>query len=77
VNRLIRISYGPFQLGNLNKGEIEEVKTRILRQQVGHLIDIPVVAAKPQGQRAGKPQRGTHASAKRFAKGGGKRKICA
>ena len=72
VNRLIRISYGPFQLGNLNKGEIEEVKTRILRQQVGHLIDIPVVAAKPQGQRAGKPQRGTHASAKRFAKGGGK-----
>ena len=72
VNRLIRISYGPFQLGNLNKGEVEEVKTRVLRQQVGHLIDIPVVAAKPQGQRPGKPQRGTHASAKRFAKSGTK-----
>ena len=72
VNRLIRVSYGPFQLGNLGKGEIEEVKTRILREQVGHLIDIPVIKAKPQGQRVGKPQRGTHASAKRFAKGGAK-----
>ena len=72
VNRLIRVSYGPFQLGNLGKGDVEEVKTRILREQVGHLIDIPVVQAKPQGQRMGKPQRGTHASAKRFAKGGAK-----
>lgn len=72
VNRLIRVSYGPFQLGNLAKGEIEEVKTRVLRQQVGHLVDIPVIEAKPQGQRMGKPQRGTHASAKRFAKDGKK-----
>jgi len=72
VNRLIRISYGPFQLGNLGKGEVEEVKTRILREQVGHLIDIPIVKAKPKGQRMSKPQRGTHASAKRFAKGGTK-----
>jgi len=72
VNRLIRISYGPFQLGNLGKGEIEEVKTRILRQQVGHLVDIPETKAKPQGQRISKPKRGTHASAKRFAKGGRK-----
>jgi len=72
VNRLIRISYGPFQLGNLGKGEVEEVKTRILREQVSHLIDIPIVKAKPKGQRMSKPQRGTHASAKRFAKGGTK-----
>ncbi len=72
VNRLIRVSYGPFQLGSLAKGEIEEVKTRVLRQQVGHLVDIPVIETKPQGQRMGKPQRGTHASAKRFAKDGKK-----
>lgn len=72
VNRLIRVSYGPFQLGGLAKGEIEEVKTRVLRQQVGHLVDIPVIETKPQGQRMGKPQRGTHASAKRFAKDGKK-----
>ena len=68
VNRLIRISYGPFQLGNLSKGEVEEVKTRILRQQVGHLVDIPEPKARPKGQRISKPKRGTHASAKRFAK---------
>ena len=68
VNRLIRVSYGPFQLGNLGKGEVEEVKARILREQVGHLVDIPTVKARPQGQRISKPKRGTHASAKRFAK---------
>ena len=72
VNRLIRVSYGPFQLGNLGKGEVEEVKTRILREQVGHLIDIPEAKARPQGQRMSKPKRGTHASAKRFAKDGKK-----
>ncbi|WP_084168883.1 pseudouridine synthase [Hellea balneolensis] len=72
VNRLIRVSYGPFQLGNLDKGEVEEVKARVLRQQVGHLIDVPEPLARPQGQRVSKPKRGTHASAKRFAKDGKK-----
>jgi 23S rRNA pseudouridine2605 synthase len=37
VNRLIRISFGPFQLGDLAKGEVEEVPTRILRDQLGGL----------------------------------------
>lgn len=35
VNRLIRISYGPFQLGDLSAGSVEKVKTRILRDQLG------------------------------------------
>jgi 23S rRNA pseudouridine2605 synthase len=35
VNRLIRVSFGPFQLGDLPVGTIEEVKTRILREQLG------------------------------------------
>lgn len=35
VNRLIRVSYGPFQLGNLKPGAVEEVRPRILRDQVG------------------------------------------
>ena len=35
VNRLIRVSYGPFQLGELPDGAIEEVKTRALRDQIG------------------------------------------
>ena len=40
VNRLIRTSYGPFQLGGLGKGEVEIVKPRILKDQVGHLVEI-------------------------------------
>lgn len=35
VNRLIRISFGPFQLGDLEDGAVEEVKTRILQEQLG------------------------------------------
>jgi 23S rRNA pseudouridine2605 synthase len=35
VNRLLRVSYGPFQLGNLKPGEVEEVKRRVLRDQMG------------------------------------------
>lgn len=38
VNRLIRISYGPFQLAELPEGEVEEVKTRVLREQFGEKI---------------------------------------
>ncbi len=35
VNRLIRISYGPFQLGNLPEGQVMEIKGRMLRDQLG------------------------------------------
>ena len=35
VNRLIRVSYGPFQLGNLKQGEVEELKQRVVRDQLG------------------------------------------
>lgn len=35
VNRLIRVSYGPFQLGDLPEGKVEEVRTRVLRDQLG------------------------------------------
>lgn len=35
VNRLIRVSYGPFRLNDLKPGEVEEVKTRVLRDQLG------------------------------------------
>ncbi len=35
VNRLIRVSFGPFQLGELPDGAVEEVKTRTLRDQLG------------------------------------------
>ncbi len=35
VNRLIRLSYGPFQLGEAPDGAVEEVKTRVLMDQLG------------------------------------------
>ncbi len=35
VNRLIRISYGPFQLGTLAPGAVEEIPRRVLRDQLG------------------------------------------
>ena len=35
VNRLIRLSFGPFQLGNLETGAVEEIPRRVLRQQLG------------------------------------------
>ena len=34
VTRLIRIAYGPFQLGTLSRGGIDEVPTRVLREQL-------------------------------------------
>ena len=34
VTRLIRIAYGPFQLGTLARGGIEEVPARVLREQL-------------------------------------------
>lgn len=40
VNRLIRISYGPFQLGDLPEGRVVEVRGRTLRDQLGpRLVD--------------------------------------
>ena len=38
VNRLIRVSYGPFQLGELAEGQVEEIKTRVLREQLGEKV---------------------------------------
>jgi 23S rRNA pseudouridine2605 synthase len=35
VNRLIRVSFGPFQLGELPRGEIEEVPPKVLKEQLG------------------------------------------
>lgn len=35
VNRLIRLSFGPFQLGEMAEGTVEEVRTRVLRDQLG------------------------------------------
>jgi 23S rRNA pseudouridine2605 synthase len=35
VSRLIRVAYGPFQLGNLGRGEVAEVSAKVMREQLG------------------------------------------
>ncbi len=50
VNRLIRVSYGPFQLGALKAGEVEELRPRVVRDQLG-------LSDKPTPQRKRPPAR--------------------
>jgi 23S rRNA pseudouridine2605 synthase len=38
VNRLIRLSFGPFQLLDLPEGEAREIKGRVLREQLGEKL---------------------------------------
>ncbi len=38
VTRLIRVSFGPFQLGELPEGEVQELKGRTLRDQLGERL---------------------------------------
>ena len=37
VNRLIRTTYGPFQLGKIRRGGIEEIKNKVMREQLGKI----------------------------------------
>ena len=40
VTRLIRVSFGPFQLGDLERGAVREVHRKVLRDQLGRrLVD--------------------------------------
>lgn len=67
VNRLIRISYGPFQLGDLATGSAREIRSRTLRDQLGEALvaeiglsfDGPEPVAEPAEnavqKRSGKP----------------------
>ncbi|MGJ5619778.1 pseudouridine synthase [Sulfitobacter sp. MF3-043] len=56
VNRLIRISYGPFQLGELKPGEVEEIRRKIVRDQMGITLaddSGTAVKKKPTGVKRG------------------------
>lgn len=60
VTRLIRISFGPFQLGDLPVGVIREIRSRTLREQLGEKLvleagadfDAPVIHQAPQVARS-------------------------
>ena len=40
VARLIRLSYGPFQLGSLKKGEVKEIPQKVLKEQLGSSFEL-------------------------------------
>ncbi|WP_322866999.1 pseudouridine synthase [Aquicoccus sp. G2-2] len=56
VNRLIRLSYGPFQLGQLKPGAVEEIRGRVLRDQLG-LNETPGPSGTAKAKPRGTPQR--------------------
>jgi len=73
TNRLIRISYGPFQIGDLTPGEVREIRGRVLRDQLGAKLtreagadfEAPVrppPPAKPEPQKPA-PRKKAHAMA--------------
>jgi 23S rRNA pseudouridine2605 synthase len=49
VNRLIRVAYGPFALGTLEPGAVEEVGPRVIREQLAGIV---APANMPTGERA-------------------------
>jgi 23S rRNA pseudouridine2605 synthase len=67
VNRLIRLSYGPFQLGVLGQGQVEEVGPRVIREQLADFIapenmpkgDHTPALAQPTGQSRRLPGQGS------------------
>ena len=72
VNRLIRVSYGPFQLADLAPGAVREVRGRVLRDQLGERLlaaaganfDAPVIdrTPRPAPAPAAEPKRGPRRS---------------
>lgn len=52
VSRLIRVAYGPFQLGTLAEGTVEEVPGKVLREQMGEGKQVlhAKARAKPAGE---------------------------
>lgn len=83
VNRLIRVSFGPFQLGDLPEGEVDEIRSRVLRDQLGEELmakagtdfeaprrdEVPAPRRRaPSGD--DRPRRREGASANRFGRDG-------
>jgi 23S rRNA pseudouridine2605 synthase len=61
VNRLIRVSYGPFQLNQLKAGDVEEIRRKVLRDQLGlDAVDEPAEERKTTGKKfvRRKPRKG-------------------
>ncbi len=72
VTRLIRVSFGPFQLSELAEGAVEEVRTRVLREQLGERVaalsgadfSAPVIPPPPPEKEERPPRDGRQRSAR-------------
>ncbi|WP_273183724.1 pseudouridine synthase [Hyphomonas adhaerens] len=60
VNRLIRVSYGPFELADLKPGMVDEVPPDLVQQAIGHLHSATgTPAPPPRGAPAGSARTGS------------------
>jgi 23S rRNA pseudouridine2605 synthase len=61
VNRLMRVAYGPFQLGSMKKRTVKEVPPKVLAEQLG----LPMPAEAKAGTAKPKRSKHSHKPAKR------------
>lgn len=70
VSRLIRISYGPFPLGKLAEGEVAEVKSGVLAEQLGLSPQTLGTSNGPQRSGVRRPRSGAGGKSRTFAASG-------
>ena len=70
VSRLIRISYGPFPLGKLVEGEVTEVKSGVLAEQLGLSPQTLGTSNGPQRSGVRRPRSGAGGKSRTFAASG-------
>jgi 23S rRNA pseudouridine2605 synthase len=70
VSRLIRISYGPFPLGKIAEGEVAEVKSGVLAEQLGLSPQTLGTSNEPQRSGARRPRSGAGGKSRTFAASG-------
>lgn len=75
VSRLIRISYGPFPLGKLVEGEVTEVKSGVLAEQLGLSPQTLGTSNGPQRSGVRRPRSGAGGKSRTFAASGCPQKL--
>lgn len=75
VSRLIRISYGPFPLGKLAEGEVAEVKSGVLAEQLGLSPQTLGTSNGPQRSGVRRPRSGAGGKSRTFAASGCPQKL--
>jgi len=69
VNRLIRVSFGPFQLGELEAGAVEAVRSKVLKDQLGARLareaGVDFESEPPEAAASNRPAAPAHGRARR------------